>query len=228
MTCAAAHARQSDIVFIAPTNHAMPFAQFHEGQLSGGILKDLGEAIAHRMGRNARFVSIPSKRVGLVLSQGEADVVCYVLPGWIEGDFIWSQPFIPNSGAIVALADAPPINTLKDLSGQRVGTVLGYRYPHLEAALGDRFTRNDAPSMQSTLSKMDARRMQYAVIEQMTIAYHLRGLKNPPMRIALVFDTFKAQCAFSRHPKTPAADAERAIGALVAAGAIDSILAQYR
>src|SRR5471030_2525969 len=68
------------LLFIAPTNHSMPMARFQNGELTGGLLWDLGELIARRMGRRAVFVSIPSRRVSDALSDGHADAVCYVLP----------------------------------------------------------------------------------------------------------------------------------------------------
>lgn len=46
---ARAHAALTTMVFIAPTNTAMPMGRFTDGQLSGGILKDLRMAISgHR------------------------------------------------------------------------------------------------------------------------------------------------------------------------------------
>jgi polar amino acid transport system substrate-binding protein len=225
---AMSHAAQRELVFIAPTNHTMPFAQFKDGRLNVGILKDLGEAIAQRMGRQARFISVPSKRVGMVLAAGEADAVCYVKPEWIDGNFNWSVPFIPNGGTVVAQPDAPRVHSLPELAGKRVGTVLGYRYPQLEAALGDQFLRDDAPSMEHTFSKMRAHRMQYALIEKMTIAYHMRKFRDARLRVDFEFDAFKAQCAFARSSAVPFADSQRAIAAMVDAGAVDAILDHYR
>ncbi|HZX28525.1 MAG TPA: ABC transporter substrate-binding protein, partial [Telluria sp.] len=132
LACGPAAAGPAEIVFLAPQNHAMPIARFEHGRLAGGILKDLGDAIAARLGVPARFVSVPSKRVALALRAGEADGVCYVLPGWIDGDYRWTQPIIPNGVAVVAHGGAPVVHSLSDLAGHRVGTVLGYRYPLLE------------------------------------------------------------------------------------------------
>jgi len=43
-----------EVVFVASENNTMPLAAFEDGQISNGIVKDLGQAIARRLGRTAR------------------------------------------------------------------------------------------------------------------------------------------------------------------------------
>jgi polar amino acid transport system substrate-binding protein len=212
------------LVFIAPTNHSMPMARFENGELVGGLLKDLGELIARRMGRRAVFVSIPSRRVSEALSEGRGDAVCYVLPRWIQGNFRWSQPLIPNGGMVVARSDAPVLHTLADLADKPVGTIVGYRYPEIEAALGSHFIRDDAPTMDSNFRKLDVGRMQYAVMEQATLNYRLRTQPRARLRAELGFNTFKAQCAFSQLSRVPFEQADEAINGLLADGSIQALL----
>lgn len=50
---APAQAEEPVIRFVAPENLSMPLAAFKDGQLTGGIIKDLGEAIAEKMERKA-------------------------------------------------------------------------------------------------------------------------------------------------------------------------------
>jgi polar amino acid transport system substrate-binding protein len=221
-------AAPGEMIFIAPTNHTMPLAQFADGELRSGILKDLGEAIAARLGLRARFLSVPSKRVGMVLTQGEADGICYLLPQWVDGQFDWSRPLIPNGGLIVARPDAPTVHKLAELAGSRIGTVIGYRYPQLETALGARFVRDDAPSMQHIFSKLEIGRTQYAIIEEMTLAYYVRQGHGAALRKELQFASFKAQCAFSRASKIPFSQVDQAINAIADTGGMDAIMARYR
>jgi polar amino acid transport system substrate-binding protein len=217
-----------EIVFIAPTNHTMPLAQFVDGKLVDGILKDLGDTIAKRLGRQARFVSVPSKRVGPELARGAADSVCYVMPDWIDGDFNWTLPLVPNGLVLIAQANAPVVRTLADLKGKRVGTVLGYRYVMLDAALGAQFIRDDAPSIEHLLGKFGVARTPYALVEQATLTYKARTDPAFRARADLTIATFKARCAFSRMSKIPFADVERVAGAIARDGHIDAIMARYR
>ncbi len=224
--CAPAQAQQ-EFVFIAATNNTMPLAQFDGRRLTGGILKDLGDAIAERLNRNAVYLDIPSKRVWDVLAKGEADGVCYVLPEWAEGSFNWSKPLIPDGTAVIAHPSAPVLRRLKDLANKPVGTVLGYHYPEVEV-LGNQFVRDDAPSMEHNLSKISAGRRQYAIVELTALAYRLRIAPKVKLRTDLVVVNFKARCGFSKRSAVPFASVEQAIAGLLGDGSIDRILARYQ
>lgn len=228
LSCAAARAGTGELVLLAPANHAMPIAEFSGGRLSDGIMKDVGEALAARLGLAARFIVVPSRRVALVLSQGEADGVCYVQPYWIDGVYRWSVPMIPNGALVLARDDAPVVASAADLRGKKVGTVAGYRYPYFEQALGKDFVRDDAPSMQHNLKKLLAGRTSYALIEQASAAWERRLAPQRKLRTDLVYETFKARCAFSLKSALPFAEVNRAIEAMIADGTVDQIMARYR
>lgn len=228
MYCAAAPAAEPEIVFIAPTNHAMPWAHFQDGKLNAGLLEDLGEAIAQRLGRHAKFISVSSNRVRGVLLEGGADALCYVRPQWIDGTYNWSPSFILDGALVVARPGAAVIHSLADLAGRPVGTVVGYRYPELESALGHGFIREDAPSMENNLRKLIAGRMEYAILEKMVFEYQLRMDKSIKLRADLLYVSFDAQCAFSRSSAIPFAEVERVINALIKDGSVAEIFSHYR
>jgi len=228
LACASLAAPAQELVFLAPKNQDMPVAGFQGDTLVDGIIKDLGEAIAARLGLKARFLPMPSKRVSLALSAGEADGLCYVLPHWIDGDFNWSRPVVPTAGVIVASPGAPPLRSLADLAGKPVGTVLGYRYPTLDAVLGRRFVRDDALSMVQLFSKQSHGRNAYAIVDKLSLDYHLKTDAQLKLRIELVVNRSVTQCAFSRASKQPFEAVSRAIDALVAEGEVERMLARYR
>ena len=206
----------------------MPWAQFKDGQLSDGLLKDLGELIAIRLARKAKFTTLPSNRVRGALSGGAADALCYVRPEWLDGNYNWTQSLIQDGAAVVARIGAPVIHTLADLQNLPVGTVIGYRYPEIESALGHGFIREDAPSMESNLRKLIAGRMEYAIIEKMVLDYHLRKDKSIKLRVDLLYITFDAQCAFSLSSKIPFTEVTRVIKAINEDGSATEIFSRYR
>jgi len=225
---ALALAAPGEIVFVAATNHNMPLSQFRNGVLAEGLLKDLGDAIAQRMGLQVRYVSVPAKRVAHALLSGEADGVCYVLPRWLDGTFNWSAPLIPDGAVLVARTDAPPVHRLAELAHKPVGTVLGYSYARMEEVLGNSFVREDAASMELNISKIQHGRMQYAVMGKMTADYMLRSDPQHRLRIDFEFDPFKAQCAFSLKSAIPFAAVQHAIDSLLADGSVERLLLRYR
>ncbi len=216
-----------DFVFVAATNNIMPTAKFDGRRLNGGIIKDLGDAIAARLHLQARYLDTPANRVWDVLAKGQADGVCYVRPEWAEGSFNWSRPVLPDALVIIAHPSAPVLRKLKELSGKPLGTVSGYHYPDVEQ-LGKQFVRDDAPTMEHNLNKIASGQRQYGLVELTTLSYRLRNDPSVRLRTEMVVTLFKAQCAFSKRSAVPFATVDAAIAGLQADGSIDKILARYR
>ncbi|MDQ1817490.1 transporter substrate-binding domain-containing protein [Massilia sp. CCM 9210] len=225
---AGAAAPGADLVMIAPLNQNMPLAQFHNDKLSGGILKDLDEAIAQRLGRGIVHVSVAGEQVSEALATGKADGICYVRPFWIDGQYDWSQPLIPDAELVASVQGAPPVRSLADLRDRPVGTVAGYRYPRVEQVLGLRFQRSESPTMEENLRKLMTGGVRHTVIGKATLAYQMRINKTLRLRQDLVFASFKAQCAFSKTARVPFEEINQAINGLIDDGSVDQILARYR
>ncbi len=223
-----AHGAAGELVMLAPLDQTMPIVRFSNGALDGGILKDLGDALAQRLGLRPVYISVDVPGVTPALTSGRADAMCYVMPVWIDGDYDWSAPLLPDTELIVASADAPRLRSLNDLRDRPIGTVAGYRYPRLEKVLGRRFFRIDSASMDINVQQMVAGKVQYTLAGENTLFYLQRIHPKLKLRPELVFATFKAQCAFSRKSQVPFTDANRVIDAMLKEGVIDQILARYR
>ena len=224
----AALAGPGEFVMIAPLDQTMPIVRIENGVLTGGILKDLGDAIAKRLGRRAVYLGLDFTDIKQTLSSGRADAMCYVMPFWIDGDYHWSTPLLPDTEMVVASGDAPPIGSLQALGNKPVGTVAGYRYPRIEQVLGKRFLRVDSATMDQNIQQLLTGKSQYAVIGESTLTYLQRQHPALHLRPELVFINFKAQCAFSRKSQVPFARVNGIIEAMLNDGSIDQILARYR
>jgi len=227
LSCLCGAARAEELVFLAPTNHSEPLARFEQGRLSGGLLKDLGEALAKRTGQQARFVPLPSKRVGAALHAGEADLLCYVMPGWIEGDFHWVEGLIPDAVLLVANARGQAPNALSELRGRPIGTVLGYRYPEFETTLGSEFQRVDARDTGSNLDKLLAARVDYAIVERSAFLAFQRRNPDSGLRELQLIAEFSAGCALSKRSSQSAATLTQALQAMRSSGELARVLAPY-
>ena len=230
LLCVAAGVRASDeVIFIAGRGNAMPLAAFEGEEIKDGIIRDVGIAIARRLGRTARFVTVPRNRLESTLAEGQADGVCYTTPGWLGNAHLrWSRPLIPNRDLVVGRIDAPVV-AAAELAHEPIGTVLGYRYPELEGVLGNRFQRDDAPDMSANLRKLAAGRVRYAVVDQLTLQYEMRmAPSHLKPGSSLTIASFGAACAFSLKSRVPADELQRSADALLLDGTMDAILARYR
>ncbi|MES3021310.1 MAG: ABC transporter substrate-binding protein [Pseudomonadota bacterium] len=224
-----AQAHTAALVVLVDTATEMPMARFKQFRLVDGIHKDIGEALAARMGRSARFTSLPRKRLSKALETGEVDLVCSYVPEWLPGKFGWSIPFIPITQVLITRSDAPRPRSLADLSGERVGTVLGYSHPELEQALGKGFLREDAPNSEANLRKLSAGRLQHAVTGKSFIEYRLK-LGDPPLGLHPPLDVTKymGQCAVSPKGSVTLAEVDTALTQMVRDGTVNTIVAHYR
>ncbi len=214
--------------FIAPLNHAMPFGGFEQGRFATGIVKDLSDDIARRLGRSVAYLPVPPRRVAQVLAAGEADGVCYVARDWIDGDFHWSPPVLEHAGVVAAHAQAPVLTSVQALADQPVGTVYAYRYPQFEQALGKHFVRDDAPSMLINLRKLAAHRTHYALTEQITLQYHNKLHPKDGLTAALLTVRYRTHCAFTLAHALPLQRLDEATRDMVRDGSVERILARYR
>lgn len=228
LLAAIALASAAELVMIAPLNQTMPLARFENGKLSGGILKDIGETLARRLGRDPAFLSVAGDGTAAALRDGRADGLCFVLPQWIDGDFNWTAAFMPDAEMVVSRQGAAPVRSLSDLKNRPVGTVRAYRYPRIEQVLGKRFQRRDSPTTDGNLHKLLEGEFDYALLSRSAVEFHNLSDKQHLLRADLTIAVFNARCAFSRRSETAFSDIDREFNGMLKDGAMQGILARYR
>lgn len=230
-TACTASCHADELVFGVSTGSAMPMTDFTKGELTGGLLKDFGDALARQLHYQARYVSLPRKRVETALAGGQVDLLCDLRPEWLdERSWLWSDTVFSNDQIVVGRRDAMPLKALPALAGERVGTILGYRYPRMEKVLGKSFARDDAASDDINLSKLLNRRFRYLVTNSLYFDYQLQthaqraGLAPDYLRV-MTFDTY---CAVPPHGKLDLPSLNQAIGTLRRRGDIERMRDRYR
>ncbi len=222
-----AQSTEPDIIFGVSNDNAMPLAEFRDNQLTQGILKDLGDAIALATHHKAKYIVVPRKRLDTALLHGVVDGVCYIRPEWVGTTLNWSAPVIPNDILLVSSSDMPKPKRLEDVAGKTIGLVLGYKYPELDT-IGGNYQREDAPNMPLNISKLLAGHVRYAVVDQMTLDYQQKLHPELARFARLSITKINASCGFSPHSKIPFDEINRAIQQLASKNAIEEILARYR
>ncbi|MDM5177169.1 transporter substrate-binding domain-containing protein [Massilia sp. DJPM01] len=219
----------AELSVLVDTSTEMPMARFESGRLADGIHKDIGQALAGAMGRTAVFVALPRKRIVRALEDGGADVLCSYVPEWLPGSFRWSQAFIPITEVLVTARSAERPRSVVDVSGQAIGTVLGYSHPELDEALGKGFIRDEGVSSLANLRKLAVGRLQHVVTAKLFLDYRQK-LGDPALVLhpPLAVKSYMGQCAVSPKGKVTLAEVDKAIERLIADGAIATIFARYQ
>lgn len=217
-----------------------PLIEWQPGQIGkqvqGGLLPELHQELAKRLQRPLQTVLLARKRIALAMLEGETDLHCYQTPEWfgpLAGKVQWSAPLFTIHNRIIRQASAPAINTFDELRGQALGTTLGYFYPALEPYFRDgRVRRDDAGSERQGFRKFMAGRLNYLVMNSLSLDWHLRdwAQRTPgapmPVSTPLVFDPVEVRCAVS--PAQSLQAVNLAIDSMRADDSLDAILRRYR
>ncbi|MVW76213.1 substrate-binding periplasmic protein [Pseudomonas xionganensis] len=210
---------------------AMPMVRIEAGQAVGGILFDLQQRLATKVGRQARMLVMPRLRVQQALENGDIDVRCYVSPNWLGSGhhrYIWSLPFMTQRDLLVGREKG----TLRpeQLRNQRLGTVLGFTYPSLEPLFADgRLRREDARTQEQVLLKLQAGRYPYAVSNDLSLHWFNRQHPTSPRLHALgEISSDPIACIVRDAPDVPTMALLRAMVQMKQAGEFEAILRAYR
>jgi len=223
--------RAERMIFAVSTGSAMPMTEFHKEKLHAGLLKDFGDALARELQMDPVYLSLPRKRVESALLAGQADLLCDLRPEWLDNpSWSWTGAVFSNRMIIASRAETPVVDQLAQLSGKRIGTILGYRYPDMEAGLGKGFARDDAATDELNTGKLLSGRFDYMMSNSLYYDYqrkvHAKGQQlNPAVFTVRSFDTY---CALPPHGKLEIDKVDRAIAALRKRGQMQAILDRYR
>lgn len=225
----AAAADPKELVILLDDSTEMPQAEISGTRVWRGIHHDLGRALAKELGKRPRFLVLPRQRIPAALASGQADLICMYLPAWLPGPFDWTQPFLPNADVVITSRHAIRPRRIAALAGQPIGTILGFRYPELEARLGPRFVRDDAPNASSNLHKLQAGRTRHAVVNRLYLSYQEKlGLDAATLYPPLVLRRYQAGCALSRQGSVSLPQVDAAIDALRRNDTVSRIYRKYR
>lgn len=221
----------AELVFGVSTGSAIPMTQFHNEELVGGLLKDVGDALAGQLQVRARYLTLPRKRVEAALAGGQVDLLCDLRPEWLDGKhWQWSESIFSNHMIVVGRTDTPPLDRLGELAGARIGTIAGYRYPALDRALGPQFVRDDAASDDLNLRKLLRRRFDYMLTNSLYYDFQRRAHVERARlsQSVLVIEPFDTYCALAPQGKLTLEQLNRALLALRKNGRMQAILARYQ
>lgn len=225
---AAQAAEPQSLRIVAPTSQSMPMLRMAEDKPVDGVLKELGELLAQRLGLKPVFVPLPSKRAGPAVASGAADLLCYVKPEWLEGTLLWTRLFLSGTGIIAAGANAPAVAQLQTLADEPLGTVLGYHYPALVSAFRQQIRREDVADAETNLRRLAFGRVRYAVTDRAALAYYVRLNPEAGLREILEVEHYQLGCALTPGKPALLQPLNKAIDRMMVDGSLASVLNRYR
>lgn len=186
------------------TSAPMPLADFvtdqGKTQIVQGIYVDIARELAKELGTKIEVRAVPRVRISNELEKGYLDFVCYYRPSWLKGDFLFLDDIFQTGDYIVWRAGAPPIKSLSQLEGVRLGTARGYAHPEIEVGLGKKFIRVEYESVDAVVKKMLLKDVDYIILNKLNYDYlsktslYAGKMAEKPLLIT----SFRTGCAISQ------------------------------
>ncbi|WP_110947175.1 substrate-binding periplasmic protein [Pseudomonas bohemica] len=227
-----AHAGEASLRFSIADAWAMPLVQIDDHQPTGGFLFDIMQSMAAQANLTAEYRVVPMQRVQRTLERGAIDVRCYAAQSWmpnLSGDYTWSLPLLIQRDLLISTPDNAAPRAPLTLTGETIGTVLGYAYPTLQAAFdNDVLRRDDARSEVQVLQKLQIHRYRYAVGNQWSLDWFNRNLpEEQKLRGVAVLDEQPVGCVVRNDTSIPAQRLMRILLRMRMSGEIDRIMSRY-
>lgn len=198
-----------------------PYAYVEDGQLTGGLVLELGDRLAQQLDRQATYRYIPRNRLAAELKSGGIDAYCLAAPEFYR-DFSEAQftrPIFVDNDIIVLRAGYSRPATLDGLRGALVGTVLGYHYP---AAVERQFAqgqtiREDARNAAANIRKLASGRLDAIILPALAWSHALArepGLAKAARPDPIALDSRPRSCLISPAGNVSVEAVDQAIAAL--------------
>lgn len=227
---AAADEAPAPLVVLIDSTVQMPQALLKDGQVVDGLQHDIALEIGQRVGRAIRFRVVPRRRVGpLLLADDDAELICTYLPAWLPGPLQWSHPFLDDGELLITARRHAAPKRLRDVAGQRIGTIAGFEYAQVAAELGKGFLRDDGPGLESLLRKLALGRVDHALVGRASFDYlQHRGEVPLALHPPLVVTHWRTSCALAPHASITLAELDAALAAMQADDSLARIVDRYR
>ncbi len=212
--------------------NAEPYAFISGGMINGGIIKDIGDAVAKELNVKVEYKQSTANRIKVEVKEGTIHVLPIFNPAWwpTPGDFNWTSPLFPETNIFVTSKAKPfAINGFDDLKGKRIGTILGYYYPTLDPYFKKgEMIRDDGSSLQQNFDKLKAGRIDALVDSNIILSYKLKSLGADFQASSFAAASQDVYFGLSKTLPVDGAKLLAAFEKIKKSGLIDSILKKYR
>ncbi|QDL53247.1 substrate-binding periplasmic protein [Rhodoferax aquaticus] len=205
------------------------------GTVSGGLLLDLGQAVARELHTKLQVQPLARKRLDAAVQKGQVDLVCYWSPQWTtQADKVqWTMESLAQIERLVTHQGQMPSKVALDqLEGKRIATQLGYNYPSLQAWFDNgKLQRKDETRIVLMFKALDLMIAEALVASEAEIEGFFHT--NPEARARFetspyLFSKVATQCALSRKSPHTLEQVNKALSTLIESGELARMASAYK
>lgn len=175
---------------------------------TGQLTRYLCDFLTERSAGRWRFVPsyMPRKRVQANLTLGQAGVLAWVNPSWLDDigqqRYLWTEGLVWGSNRVVSRIEQPvSYQGPASLEGKVLGAILGHYLVGLEPLVADgRLIRTDAVGAEANLKRLLSGRVDVALIPDADLSYLLDklGVRDRVFVAELPHQAYARHFLFSR------------------------------
>jgi polar amino acid transport system substrate-binding protein len=205
------------------------------GTVSGGLLVDLGQALARELQTKLQVHPLSRRRLDAAVQKGQVDLVCYWSPRWTEqADKVqWTIESLAQIERFVTHQGQMPTKlTLEQLEGKRIATQLGYHYPSLQAWFDSgKLQRKDEARIVLMFKALDLGLADALVASEAEIEGYFYTQPDARARFETspyLFSKVATQCALSRKSPHTLAQVNKALTTIIKSGELARLTSAYK
>jgi ABC-type amino acid transport substrate-binding protein len=211
-----------------------PYVKIDKRQLTGGVLKEFVDLISKQSGVKVEYVLVSKRNQEKAIVDGIIDGVCLLNPSDVQNSqrFIWSDALYKEEDVlIVRREDASSLNSLKSLSGHKLGTIASHTYP----ALQPYFNNHSIERIENKKLVNNINQLRYGVIDavvdtKLAVGYCI-SKKNVEDKFIVSnknIDEQELHCMFRKDKGSSLVKLNLALSTLKERGVFDKIINKYR
>ncbi|PHR55845.1 MAG: hypothetical protein COA44_09395 [Arcobacter sp.] len=211
-----------------------PYVYIDKRQLTGGVLKELMDALSKQSGIKMEYVLVSKRNQEKELIDGNIDGACLLNQNdfFNATKFQWSSVlYVEEDVLIVRKEDASNLHNITSLYGHKVGTIQSHSYPHLDPYFhNNSIQRVDNKKLSNNINQLRFGVID-AVVDTKLAVGHCIQKKNMQDKLIVsnkTIDTQDLHCAFRKDMDISLERINSALFILKEKGVINKILQKYK
>lgn len=211
-----------------------PYTIYEKGELRGGLIKDIFSLLGDELGVVIKYVDCPRKRVEQGLVSGDLHIAPVAHPLWLSKNFAgdWTDPLFELRELLILRTDSQlKYHGPEDLKGLRIGTILGYHYPIMDAYFKSKdVTRSDVQRADQNADMLLNHRIDAYIVHDIVFRYFQKVDARAQLLRAVELGTTVREIswAVSRKTPVPLKQLNAFVRDLKKSGRLEAILKKYR
>jgi polar amino acid transport system substrate-binding protein len=211
-----------------------PYVLIDKRQLTGGVLKELMDALSKQSGLSMEYVLTAKRNQNKAMEEGTIDGICLINPS-DEGssdDYLWSVPLYTEEDVLIVRRDnANNLQTLESLFGHKIGAIEAHHHPKLDPYFKNKsIERIDNKKLENNINQLRFGVVDAVVDTKLSVG-HCINKKNVEDKFVVsnkIIDQQDLHCMFRKDMDVPIEKINSALTTLKKKGVIDRIISKYR